>query len=370
MLRCKRILAILLIMLVSFSVMAGGQQEKAADTKAEVQAAAPAKTTEGFPGPTVKAKAPRGIKVAIVPAMASLSGCIVPGDAMVEIGERYDWDVQIFDGRGTPEGGNKAILNAIAWNADVIMTISLDPRSFQEGLNAAKTAGIPIVSGSSGTDDPNPILDVGAGNLNFLYDVGPYYYGLGQTMAAWMDEDSNGKANVVIFSCPGLPSVDLFEEGLIDELTARNITFDPKPQVFSFDQLGDTLNRMVTGYVMSHPQVDYVFIPFDPAALGPIAALEAADLTEVKVVSVLGTTEMMSLIKRSPIAAGTAAYDSTYLGYAEVDQAIRVLNGQPLITPHNENLPMAIVDKSLLPPEGEAWTPAYDYKSAFYALWD
>ena len=386
----KKLVAVLLVLLLVFAFTAcqngsstatesqsasSQQPEVASDTPAaEVSESAAAESqatasVEGFQGPTEKATAPKGIKVAIVPNQASLSGCIVPGNAIQEIGKRYDWETQIFDGRGTPAEENAAILDAIAWGADVIATISLDARSVQQGIVAANEAGIPIVSGSSGADDPNPKLDLDEGQIDFAYDIGPDYYGLGQEMAEWMQKDSNDAGSVVIYSCPGVASVDLFEDGLLDGLGKTNLQVDPELQTFTFDQLGETLNRMVTGYVTSH-DVDYVFIPFDPAALGPVEALGTAGLEDVKVCSVLGTTEMVELIRQGTVAACTAAYDSTYLGYAEVDQFIRILNDQELIVPHGENVPYAIVDSTNLPSEGSAWVPAFDYKSAYYALWD
>lgn len=324
---------------------------------------------QGFQGPTEKAKAPTGIKVAIVSSDASLSGCIVPANAIEEVGKRYKWQTQIFDGKGTPAQENAAILNAISWGPKVIATVSLDQRSVQQGLTAAKKAGIIIVSGSNGTDDPNPKEKLDPGQLDFPYDVGPNYVGLGNAMAEWMQKDSGGSGGVVVFSCPGVASVDLFQQGLLAGLAKTTLKVDPNLQTFTFDQLGDTLNGMVTSYVTAHPDVKYVFIPFDPAALGPVAALDTAG-SDVKVCSVLGTTEMVELIRQGTTAACTAAYDSTYLGYAEADQFIRLLDGQQLFTPHGENLPYAMVDKNSLPAKGSAWVPSYDYKSAFYALWD
>ena len=60
----------------------------------------------------------------------------------------------------------------------------------EQGIQAANTAGIPIVSGSNGTDDPNPRLNLEKeGLVDFLYDVGPDYRALGTAMAEWMESD-------------------------------------------------------------------------------------------------------------------------------------------------------------------------------------
>lgn len=323
-----------------------------------------------FQGPDEKATAPRGIKVALVPAQASLSGCIVPCETIEKIGERYDWKIQMFDGKGTPDEENTAIMNAIAWDADIIITISLDARSVQQGIQAANHAGIPIVSGSNGTDDPNPRLNLEEeGMVDFLYDVGPDYKGLGKAMADWMKENSEG-GKVVIYSCPGSFSVEYFEDGLLAGLDENGMAYDKELQKFTFEQMGDELNRMVIGYVTANPDTEYVFLPFDPAAVSVTEALESAGITDVKVCGVLGNEEMISLIRQGAVAAATAAYDNVYLGFATVDQAIRVLNDQELVDPRGENLPYAIVDATNLPEEGSEWSPNMEYESKFYQLWD
>ena len=323
-----------------------------------------------FQGPDEKAIAPRGARIALVPAQASLSGCIIPCEAIEKIGERYDWNVQIFDGKGTPDEENTAIMNAIAWDADIIIAISLDARSVQQGIQAANIAEIPIVSGSNGTDNPNPRLNLEEeGMVDFLYDVGPDYRGLGEAMSEWMKENSEG-GKVVIYSCPGSCSVDYFEEGLLTGLDKTGMDYDKKLQKFTFEQMGDELNRMVMGYITANPDTEYIFLPFDPAAVSVVEALESAGITDVKVCGVLGNREMISLIRQGTVAACTAAYDNVYLGFATADQAIRVLNGQELFDPRGENLPYAIVDSTNLPKEGEEWSPNMEYESKFYQLWD
>lgn len=328
-------------------------------------------SAEEFSGPSEANKAPTGIKVALVPNSAALSGCITPCNAIQEIAPRYGWTTQIFDGRGTPVDQNKAILDAISWGPDVIVVISGDPIVLQQGLAAAYKAGIPIVSGSNGTDDPNPKPDLDEGQFDYLYDVAPGYVNLGKKMADWIIEDSGGDGVVKLFDCPGVSSVALFLQGLQEEFaTSSTIKVDPEVTNFTFDQLGEALDRIVLGYVQTHPDVEYIYMPWDGSALSVIEALDTAGYSDVKVVSVLGTSDFISLIRRGTPGAATAAYDSYYMGYAIADQFIRILNGSDLFTPHDENLPLEIIDKTNLPSEGSDWVPDYDYKSEFYSLWD
>ena len=356
--KIRNILAIALsaVMVLSFSTFA------AAD---ETEAAASTVSTE-FEGPTEPAKAPEGIKVAFVPNDSTLSGCIVPVEAMEIVAERYGWETQTFDGQGTAEGCNAAILNAVGWEPDAIVCVSVLASSAQQGIKAAQDAGIPIVSGSNGTDDPVPRLDV---EYDFAYDIGPYYAGLGAKLADWIKANTEGSGKVVAYDCPGSFSVEYFKNGFYEEMEEIGVEY-VEDSAFTFEQLGDELNRMIINYLTKNPDTEFVFLPFDPAAVQVVEGLEAAGFMDVKVLGVLGNTEMCTLISQGSIATATAAYDNVYLGYACADQLIRLLNGQELFVPHGENLPSAIIDATNVPAEGEAWTPDFDYVSEFFALWD
>jgi hypothetical protein len=68
-------------------------------------------------------------------------------------------------------------------------------------------------------------------------------------------------------------------------------------------------------------------------------------------------------------AFADAAFDNFYMGWAQVDQAIRVLNKQPLIEPHGEGTPFAIITKDNLPPPGGECGTKVDYRAKFLSLW-
>lgn len=52
--------------------------------------------------PTVPAKAPKGIKVGIIPCGAAFHGCTAPADAAKEAAEKLGWTVTMYDGGREP----------------------------------------------------------------------------------------------------------------------------------------------------------------------------------------------------------------------------------------------------------------------------
>ncbi len=364
MLKSKRIVSILLIMVVSFSLFAGGSQEKPAEPAAPVKAAAPA-YDKGYEGPTTPSKAPEDLKLAVIIGHASMSGASIPADAMVEIANHFGWEVQTWDGQGSPDVMNPAIMSAIAWGADAILMTAQESSSLQAGVKAAVEAGIPIGCASAGTDTPNPVI---RNEYDYVYDVGASYNEMGHAMAEWMYNNIEGSGKVACWDFEGAYSIDNTRKGLYEGFEELGMDYDPVGY-FTFDLIGDQLNRQVTTYLTNNPDTEFIFFPFDPAAVPVSEALELAGFTDVKVASVLGNIEMCALISQDTVASASAAYDNTYLGYAAMDQMIRHLNGDPLFEPHGENTPYAILDITNVPSDG-AWAPDFDYKSKFYALWE
>jgi len=139
---------------------------------------------------------------------------------------------------------------------------------------------------------------------------------------------------------------------------------------FTATQIASSLGPQTVDYVRTHPNVDYLYSPFDPPAAAQVQALQTAGLGKnVKIVSALGNAQNLQFVKAGQVQAADAAYDNTYMGFAIVDQSIRLLNKQPLIEPAGEGLPFQVLDKTNLPTGEGSWTAPYDYQSKFIALW-
>ncbi|HML36788.1 MAG TPA: sugar ABC transporter substrate-binding protein [Bacillota bacterium] len=350
------------------SVKKGEAASSGIDFAAKAAAAVKA-SSDTFQGPTEAAGAiPSGIKIAVIPSDGTLSGCVAPCKGVMSAAEKIGWEAQMYDGGGSSATQNKSILNAISWGADVIMCAAVDPKGIQQGLKAAEEAGVLMVSGSNGIDDPNPVLQLGEGQLNFAFDVGPDYAAVGSAIADWIINDAGNGGEVAVFGDKEFPSVEALQVGLLDELNKSDMKISDV-QYFTGSQVGDTLNRQVVSYLTSHPECKYVFAPFDPAAASMVEGLNQANMTDVKVIGVLGISQNIEYIRSGNIQVATGAYDNEYMGWAVVDQVIRHLNGKDYAAPRGENLPYIVLDKTNLPDQGKNWVASFDYQSEFLKLW-
>ena len=350
--------------------MAWGPQLSFADAGPTVEAARQ-ETPATWAGPTTPAKAPPGIKVGIVSCGAQFRGCQAPADAAFEASKRIGWVPTMYDGAGTQEKQNAAILDALSAGANVIMTVSIDPRFIQLALQAAKKAGVPMISGSAGIDTPNPVIKPEGDNLTHELDVGTDYGGVGRHVADWIIADSGGKANVLVFTDEEFYSVTAVVDGLLDEFKTKCPDCKISPlQKFTASQVATNVGQMAVGYLQSHPDVNYIYAPYDPSAVFMVNALAQAGLGDnVKIASIVGAAQNLDFIRQGRIQVIDGAFDNAYMGYAMVDQAIRILNKQPLFEPHDEGTPFQVLDKTNLPPQGQDWATRSDYKDRFLKLW-
>jgi len=323
-----------------------------------------------FEGPTTPAKAPTGIKIAAITCYSILEGCVIPAEGIAKAAQAIGWEARTFDGGGTATSQNTQILNAVSWGANVIALIAITPSAVQTGLQAAKKAGALIVSGSSGLSTPNATVAAPEGQVWPEFDVSPDYKNLGVHVANWIIADSKGKANVGVYGDKEFESINAQESGVVPTLKACTTCTSSDVMYFSATQIASSLGSETANYVRTHPDVDYIYSAFDPPAAAQVQALQTAGLGKnVKIVGVLGNSQNLQFIAQGQVQAADAAYDNTYMGFAIVDQSIRLLNKQPLIEPMGEGLPFQVLDKTNLPSGTTSWTAPYDYQSKYIALW-
>lgn len=323
-----------------------------------------------FQGPTVHSKAPAGIKIAAITCVSVLEGCVIPANGIAKAAAAIGWQSRTFDGGGTATSQNTQILNAITWGANVIALIAITPSAVQSGLAAAKKAGVLVVSGSSGISSPNATKATPAGEIPVAFDVSPNYKSLGQHLAQWIAADSKGKANVGVYGDKEFDSINAQETGIVPALKTFAGVKSSSVMYFTASQIGGNLGAQIVGYLRSHPAVNYLYVPYDPPAAAVVQAIVTAGLGKhVKIVSALGNAQNLAYVKGGKVEAADAAYDNIYMGFAIVDQTIRLLNKQPLISPLGEGLPFQVLDKTNLPTYSHSWTAPYDYQSKFIALW-
>ena len=320
-------------------------------------------------GPATPALAPtKKLSLALISCSSSLHGCVTPLTGAAAAAEFLGWTTTMYDGGGTPTSWNKAFLDAVSSGADAILFTSINPLLIQQGLAAAAQAHIPVISASAGSSEPNPTVAAPPGKFWPLLDVSQDFVQTGRQISDWIIGNSDGLANVLDLTDREYTS-GISQAGVIDEINKK--CPNCKISTFNFEgaTVGTTLAAQTIGYLRTHPQINYLIAPYDPAAAAIVPAMAQAGITNVKVCSLLGDQQNLNFIRKGQIQDCDAAFDNGYMGWAMVDQLIRYLDHAPFVQPLGENTPLVLLDKSNLPPSGTDWQTAIDYQSHYKKLW-
>jgi ABC-type sugar transport system substrate-binding protein len=280
--------------------------------------------------------------------------------------EALGWDLEIIPMKSTDPG--PAVQQAIDAGVDYIASTGLATAQYQPQLEAAKAAGIEVMS-CFGTDDPSPEgLAMQCGDENFVLRTGPL-------MADWMVVDSGGAANVLIVSIPDFPVLKVQTDAFIEQLGTNcpdctyeelNVTLD--------DLIGGRVPASVVSKVQANSDLNYIFYSFGDLPGGITPALQTAGLFD----QVKQFGQDFSAIDLQEIVDGTmgawSADPKGYAGWLMVDAAARLSLGMTLDEErNNSSLLTVIVDdpafaQQLLDESGGDWfVPAW--ADQFKALW-
>jgi ribose transport system substrate-binding protein len=325
------------------------------------------------PGPPIDATKLRGKKIFTIPIAET------PFTQAVEAGEQAAANaagvkITFFPNQGSPAAWVQGMQTAISQKPDLInLDTAPDPRSLQPQIAAAKAAGIPVMVThfyDANMPDP-PACDGCAPGVTGVVKV-PFTI-VAQAQADWVINASKGKADVLIVSISGLLPVPPMETQMMNEYHQYCPACKVKLVEVTLAQIGQAgpFSQVSTALVQD-PNIDYVNPMFDALIPGSLGAVQAAGkANKVKMISFNGSSFALQDVASgsSPVVADVAEPD-TWVGYANMDQAFRILGGGPTVS---EVTPFRIFDQSNISETGGG--PAYSggygnaYATGFFKLW-
>lgn len=145
-------------------------------------------------GPTTGPKAVEGKTIVVLAGDLKNGGILGVTDGFKEAAKVVGWKVRVIDGAGTVSGRTSAFSQALALKPDGIVIEGFDPIEQRPGLQAAQSAGIPIVAWHAGAA-VGPIAGT-AVHVNVTTD--PML--VSKAAALWAYVDAGGHPAVVIFT--------------------------------------------------------------------------------------------------------------------------------------------------------------------------
>ncbi|MCW2701467.1 MAG: ABC-type sugar transport system periplasmic component-like protein [Blastococcus sp.] len=266
-------------------------------------------------------------------------------DTMKSIADKVGMKFTLYPNQGKASEWVQGMNAALTAKPDIIvLSTAPDPRVLQPQLDQAKKAGIPVLV-THFYDDSSPQppdCDGCAAGVTGLVTA-PFNVA-GKAAADWIIKDSGGTGNVLVIGAadilPSPATVDVVTKELAEACDGCKSTVVNIPVA--------DWNTKVQGEVQAalnrDPSIDYVYPLYDAMVAGVVPAVQTTGKTgKVKVVSYNGSPYALKYIQDGDIVAMNVGEDTVGIGYASMDQAFRILLGQPTV---DERTPIRIWDDS------------------------
>ncbi len=251
-------------------------------------------------------------------------------EAWLEETGKSDWNITFLDSGGSGEQTASNIQDAASRGVDAIIITMADLRASRAALDAAIAADIPIFSVDSGYVD-GVVVDVTTNNWAMSADVSPYLLdqlgGQGNLIFLRMAEHhgTRKRGDVMANVLKEYPDVKVLAEHNID-----------------YTAFFEDTSRTMEDYAARFgEEIDAVWAPWDEPAQAAINALNAAGLSDVKVIGIDGHPQAVAEVcKPDSMMIATVSQPFEGMG-AQVGEWIQsvVVDGKP----QEEVIPSRIV---------------------------
>jgi len=210
----------------------------------------------------------------------------------------------------------------VATKPDGVLLTAISPEPFVEAINNASEAGVPVITFD--TDSPNS---------NRLSYVSTDNYYLGEFLAKFFAEKlMNGEGGTVgITGRPAQLNIRQRMDGFQAKVAANYPEIKIAGQV---DNQGDLekSTAATAALLAANPDIKYIFAADGIGATGAVQAVEDAGRTDIKIMTVDSTSDVLDLIRADKLY-GTVAQNTFNMGYNAMMQMFAYKHG--LVNPFN-----------------------------------
>ena len=224
---------------------------------------------------------------------------------------------------------NELIEEFVAKKVDGIFVNPIDSSKLTS-LQSAREAGIPIIAIDASVDNTDLI--------DCLIESDNYNAGVlcAQNMMQRMQS-----ANIVLLKHSTVESALSRIQGFVNTIKDY-----PQYKIIDSAECEGQLERSMPAMqaiLKEHSNINVVMALNDPAALGALAAIESLNRTNILVYGVDGTPDLKSLIKQSPLIAGTAAQSPIKFGILAAKNMYKILERKDV--PKTIEVPVTLITK-------------------------
>jgi ABC-type sugar transport system substrate-binding protein len=277
---------------------------------------------------------------------------------------------QDCDGKGSPNGITTCLQQGLASRPDAIVALALDNAFIASYMKRAKAAGIPFITGQTGT--PGLPKSPAGRVAEVTFDYGQ----VGRILAAWFATDSKCSSSPQIVTTtssrqPSAAEVAGMQSALaqycpgLKKRKVQNVLIPDWATKLPTTTRSDLLADQSLKYLL--PLYDGMTIYMNPA-IGQAHANDRVRMGSFNATPVVMQTE---IAKKSPLIADVGGPNQWY-GVALADEVLRVLTGAKVVA--NEHVPLRLFTpgniKSINVKKDEStWYGKINPICKYHALW-
>jgi ribose transport system substrate-binding protein len=318
------------------------------------------------PGPAFDAKAKAGGKtIFVIPASSQVPFVSTISNNMTRIAKLAGVKTTVWQNQGQPSQWVQGMNAAVAQKANAIVLLAgNDPAGLQPQIKAAKAKGIPTIVAHLYDDKQKAAPNVG-GLINIPYNLA------GQLIADQAIVGTKGRANALVVTINQVKSTVPMVAGIKSQFAqfckGCKLAFTD----VTIADIATKIQPNVQAALTSDPGINYVICLYDSAeAPFAEAAIRAAGRTgKVKISTFNGTPSVLKEVKKADIVTMDVAENLEWIGYAIVDQSMRIMGGLPPVK--NARVPVRVFDKSNIAQAGAGFTSGFgtSYVGGYQKLW-
>lgn len=327
-------------------------------------------------GPTTSYPPTPGVKVALIPLDVNNTASLLYMQDVANVAKKIGWDATMIDAKGTTEGATAAFTQAMALNVKVIIT-SVDVVSVSSEIAQAKAMGIQVLAWHAATL-PGPDLNLGVGSIVAVDSADA-----GMAEAEYAIADSCGTAKVIAeYDSAYAYSQRKILQGAVPTIQACKTCTLLEVVNSPLAELPTRQPQLCSNWAAKYGKGWYGIAVYDGVWDFCVPALQTAGLgpTDVHLIATDGVASAYQRMSQNQFQVATIPEPVELQAYAIVDDAIRLLAGQPAVWgygagewhqpvfiafgdgSHGNNLSIEGGDK-------QGFFPSDDYANRYLKMW-
>ncbi|OZF40396.1 hypothetical protein CH295_01280 [Rhodococcus sp. 14-2483-1-2] len=288
-------------------------------------------------------------------------------DAIQQAADVLGWRYQRVLMGTDAEAAPKAMDQAIALKPDAIHISGTPLTMLTRQIESADAAGIPVIADSIAGP---PV----AGVISTALDGDAQVEEWGKMVASQVVADSDGQANVAIFSITDYSILNVFTDAFTAQLKAQCPDCTTQLVNQQVTDLGTKTPQSVVSTLQRDPTINYAVFSFGDLVLGVDAALRGASLTDqVTFAGQTPTPDNLESLKGGDNSVWVG-FPVQILGWRVIDTLARQFNGDDLAAADAAFLPTQLLNSdnigsAVLDEDTGYYVGVADYQGEFETLW-